>query len=152
MKPRFKHNVKTTHGIDRKEDLVYCEYNEGELIIAKHLPQRPLYNSNISFGNISTNLRLLYETLSPDFKQDLSSYTMMYRSVRHNPHKIAISSYSIFTKMIWNLKKQMPEIDLLILCRNDILKNEYPVRTVAEAMKTGLLLKIEEAMILDHLM
>jgi hypothetical protein len=37
-----------------------------------------------------------------------------------------------------------------IITRENILKNEYPVRTVLEAMDTGLLLLIEEALMLIH--
>jgi hypothetical protein len=152
MKPSFKHAVKNTRGIDRKEDLVYCEYNQGELIITRHLPKRPLYDSNRNFGTICSNLRHLYGTLSAEYKNDLSSYTLMYRSIMYDSHKIALSAYSIFTKMMWALKKQYPKIDLKILTREEILKNEYPVSSIAEAMGKGLVMVIKEAEMLNHKM
>jgi len=145
MKPVFKHSVKGFRGVDRTEDLVYCKYNHGELVIARKLPQRQIDDSNRNFGMISSNLRLLYRTLSFEYQQDLSSYTMMYRSLMYNPHKISLSAYSLFTKMMWKLKKLIPEADLSCINKEDILQHEFPIKTIAEAMKAGLLLHIEEA-------
>jgi hypothetical protein len=152
VKPKFKHNVKTFRGVDRSEGLVYCEYNHGELVIAKKLPNRELNNNNRSFGAISSNLRKLYQTLSEEYKSDLASYTLMFRSVMYDPRKISMSAYSIFTKMLWKLKHQFPEIDLATITKDDILKNEYLVRTVIEAMDAGLLIQIDEANMLDSKM
>jgi hypothetical protein len=150
MKPKFKHAIKTSHGVDRKEDLVYCEYNQGELIIAKHLPKRPLYETNRNFGFICSHLRQLYSTISAEYKQDLATYTLMYRSVSYDSQKIPISAYSIFTKMMWSLKKKFPEIDLSTITREEILAQGYPVRNIQESMKAGLILEIEEAGLLVH--
>jgi hypothetical protein len=47
--------------------------------------------------------------------------------------------------MFFTLKKQFPEVDLTTLSKDDILKNEYPVRTVVESMKSGMLQDILEA-------
>gem|GEM_PF-3991037 len=52
MKPTFKHCVKTFKGINRKEGLVYCSYNDGDLIIAKRLPKRKPTSQNHQMGNI----------------------------------------------------------------------------------------------------
>ncbi len=150
MIPKFKHNVKTFKGIDRSEDLVYCQYNDGELTIAKHLPKRKIYPENRNFGAISSNLHHLYESLSPEYKSDLATYTLMYRGLKHDPHKIPMSAYSIFTRMMWALEKQSPEIALLTITREDILKHEYPIRSIVEAMKSGMLFNIPEASMLNH--
>jgi hypothetical protein len=148
MKPVFKHSVKAFKGVNRKEDLVYCSYNDGDLIISRKLPKRKEDANNRNFGIICKNLRELYSTISAEYKTDLASYTLMFHSVAYNPHKIPMSAFAIFTKMMWSLKKRFTEIDLSTLTRDDILKNEYPVCSVVQAMDAGLLLKIEEGVML----
>jgi hypothetical protein len=47
------------------------------------------------------------------------------------------------------IENQFSEIDLVTLTREDILKKEYPVRSIVESMQAGMLQDIPEAMVLD---
>jgi hypothetical protein len=149
MKAKFKHNVKTFHGINRREGIVYTLYNNGELLIAKNLPNREITEGNHNFGKITKNLHILFETVSTEYKRDLSIYALLLQSTHPTRGKIAIRAYGLFSRMMWKLKSQFPEIDLVTLTKEDILNQGYPSRTVAEAMKAGLLLEIEEGKMLD---
>jgi|WetSurMetagenome_2_1015567.scaffolds.fasta_scaffold299829_1 hypothetical protein len=150
MKPTFKHNVKTFKGINRKEDLVYCKYNDGEIIIVRTLPKRQATEQNHHFGAITKNLHDLYASVSPEYKLDLSNYAILHYQLQATSHKLQASGSAIFTKMLWNLKKQFPNIELSKISRDEILDYGYPIVTILEAMGSGMLLKIPEAMILDR--
>ncbi len=54
--------------------------------------------------------------------------------------------------MMFALKRQIPEVDLSTITKDDILKQEYPVITVVDAMLVGLLLVIPEAGMLTNVM
>jgi hypothetical protein len=150
MKPVFKHGLKGFQGTNRSEDLVYCSYNQGELIIAKKRPHRKADTNNRNFASIGKNLGNLFRTFTAEYKSDLHTYTLLLHSVAHNPHKIDVSPYMVYTKMMWTLKRLNPDIDLSTITREDILKNGYPVRSVNEAMRSGLLWNIPEAAMLEH--
>ncbi len=150
MKPLFRHSVRGFKGINRKEDLVYCEYNNGELILARTLPKRKPTTQNVEMGKITRNLHKLYESVSAEYKRDLATYALLLQSKHPTKGKIAIRAYGLFSKMLWTLKKQQPEIDLLTITRQEIITYQYPVRSVMEAMQEELLLEIEEANMLTH--
>jgi hypothetical protein len=150
MKPTFKHNVKAFKGINRKEDLVYCNYNDGEIVIARTLPKRQATEQNHYFGAITKNLHELYKSVSPEYKLDLSNYAKLYSTLSAISCKLAPSASALFTKMLWNLKKQFPEIELAKITKDQILNCGYPIVTIQEAMGRGMLLKIPEASMLDR--
>ena len=62
--------------------------------------------------------------------------------------KIPANCYANYLRMMWALKKQIPEIDLSTITKDDILKNEYPVCSVVQAMDAGLLPNIDERVML----
>jgi hypothetical protein len=145
MKTKFRHNVKSVQGHDRSEDEVYCSYNNGDLMITRKMPHRDVYETNKKFGRISSNIHKLYKTLSEEYIRDLSNYSLALQSVAYNPNKIPMRSFGVFTRMMWALKKRFPEIDLEAITREDIIKNEYLIRSIVEAMMNGLLVNIPEA-------
>jgi hypothetical protein len=152
MKVKFRHAVKGFHGKFKAEGLVYCKYNDGALYLTRKYPCYTPSIQNEKIGIISKNLKQLYVSISPEYKMDLKNYCQLMIKYTDLSEKLPTSCYATYTKMMWALKKQFPEIDLTILTREDILKHEYPVRTVVEAMKEGLLLEIEEASMLEHKM
>jgi len=99
-------------------------------------------------GNILANLHELYETISPEYKQDLNTYCLLLQVKVPDKRKVPLRAWGLFVKMMWALKRMYSEIDLCEINREDILKNEYPISTVGEAMDIGILFHIEEANIL----
>jgi hypothetical protein len=150
MKATFKHSVRTFRGVNRKEDLVYCHYNNGNLVITRTLPKREITEKNHTFGAITKHLHDLYKSISAEYKLDLANYAKLYSTLSNVNCKLSPSASALFTGMMWKLKGQFPEIDLVTLTKEDILKHEYPVRSVFESMQNGLLTNIPEASILTH--
>jgi hypothetical protein len=146
MKVKFKGSIRGMRGINRREDLVYCNYNKGLLNVVRTLPKREATEQNVSFGKTTTNLHDLYKSTSPEYKENMSVYAIFLSQLPEVYRKP--SGYALFIRMMWTLKKKFPEIDLETITREDIIKHEYPIRTVAEAMASGVLLHIVEAMML----
>lgn len=150
MKAVFKHAIQRFIGTNTKEDLVYCSYNHGDLQIVRTRPRRETDENNKSFGSVGANLSRLYHSLSEEYLNDLKSYTLMLATVQYDPNKLPMGHYAVFTRMVWSLKGQFPEIDMSTVSRDDILNAGYPVYSVKEAMESGHLFMIPEAMCLDR--
>jgi hypothetical protein len=143
MKVKFKGSIRGMRGINRKEDLVYCNYNKGQLNVVRTLPKREATEQNVAFGKITTNLHNLYITISPEYKRNMSIYAIFLSQLPGVFRKP--SGYALFIRMMWALRNRYPEIDLETITREDILNNEYPIRSVVEAMQSGVLTHIAEA-------
>jgi|WetSurMetagenome_2_1015567.scaffolds.fasta_scaffold448000_1 hypothetical protein len=152
MKVKFRHAVKAFHGKFKAEGLVYCKYNDGALYLTRKYPHYTPSDQNHKIGNAGKNLGNLFKQFSEEYKNDLKIYSKLLVNYTDLSEKIPASYYNVYTKMMWALKRQIPEIDLSTITKDDIMKHEYHVRTVLEAMKAGLLLKIPEANILEHKM
>jgi hypothetical protein len=150
MKVKFRHAVKAFHGKFKSEGLVYCKYNDGALYLTRKYPNYTPSDQNHKIGNAGKNLSNLFRQISDEYKNDLKIYAKLMTNYTNLDEKIPASFYMTYIRMMWALKKQIPEIDLTILTKDDILKHEYPVRTVVEAMQAGLLMHIEEASMLNH--
>lgn len=152
MKVTFKHGIKALRGTNRKEKLVYCSYNDGEIIVARTYVENQLTENNHKVGRITINLHLLYNDLSAEYRRDLSTYCLILQTKKHNCGKIHLRSWGLFSKMMWALKKIFPEIDLSLISKTEIGTNLYPVNTIAQAMNSGLIESFPEAADLDHQM
>jgi hypothetical protein len=150
VKVKFRHAVKAFQGKFKAEGLVYCKYNDGALYRVRQYPRYTASDHNHEIGNAGRNLGMLFRTLSVEFKNDLKTYSALMTNYTDLGNKIPANCYANYNRMMFALKKQIPEIDLSTITKEDILKHEYPVITVVEAMKAGLLLNIPEASILTH--
>jgi hypothetical protein len=150
MKVKFRHAVKSFHGKFKSEGLVYCKYNDGALYLTRKYPCYTPSDHNHEIGDAGRNLGKLFKDISPDYKNDLRTYSKLMTNYTNLSDKIPANCYAYYLKMMFALKKLIPDADLATITRDDILKHEYPVRTVLEAMKNGLLLDIPEASMLEH--
>jgi hypothetical protein len=150
VKVKFRHAVKAFQGKFKSEGLVYCKYNDGALYRVRKYPCYTASDQNHIIGNAGRNLGKLFKTLSVEYKNDLKTYSALMSNYTDLADKIPANCYANYLRMMWALKKQIPEIDLSTITKEDILKHEYPVRTVVEAMEAILLPNIEEAQMLTN--
>lgn len=148
MKPKFKHSVHSFSG--KLDGLVYCRDKRTGACYFRKYVKPTLVEQHHTFGQVNSHLAVFYGLLSPAYKGDLSSYTSFYKAQfvmigMKNP-----TVYSFFLKMMFALKKKYPETDLSTITIDDVLKNEYPIRTISEAMKNDLLTSFETYVELDN--
>lgn len=150
MKVKFRHAVKAFQGKFKAEGLVYCRYNDGALYLVRKYPRYTPSDHNHEMGNAARNMGKLFRSVSAEYKSDLKTYAALMNNYTDLSEKLPAHCYAHFTQMMWALKRKIPEINLATLTIDDILINEYPVRSVAEAMEAGLLPAIPEGMMLTN--
>jgi hypothetical protein len=150
MKVKFRHAVKSFQGKFKSEGLVYCKYNDGALYLTRKYPCYTPSDHNHEMGDAGRNLGKLFRNISPDYKNDLRTYSKLMTNYTNLEEKIPPNCYANFMKMMFALKKLIPDVDLATITKEDILKNEYPVCSIAQAMEEGLLLDIPEANMLTN--
>jgi hypothetical protein len=150
VKVKFRHAVKALHGKFKSEGLVYCKYNDGALYRARKYPCYTASEQNHKIGNAGKNLGRVFHTLSVEYKNDLKTYSALMTNYTDLAEKIPANCYANYLKMMWALKKRYPDVDLATITKEEILKMEYPIRSILEAMKSEILQSIPEANILTN--
>ncbi|MDD4223046.1 MAG: hypothetical protein PHD87_00470 [Candidatus Cloacimonetes bacterium] len=148
MKARFKNMLLGYTGTC--DGLVYY-FNRrlNRVIVRLHVKPRTSEN-NRRFGRIATNLKRL--NLSAGFRQDLRIYTDLFNSHTANQDITLQSWYNAFSKLMWNLAKLYPGLDLEFVTRAQIEAGDLPCRSVKRAVEAGLLPPVNGSELLDKLM
>ena len=148
MKARFKNMLLGYTGTC--DGLVYY-FNRrlNRVIVRLHVKPRTSEN-NRRFGRIATNLKRL--NLSAGFRQDLRIYTDLFNSHMANQDITLQSWYNTFSKLMWNLAKLYPGLDLEFVTRAQIEAGDLPCRSVKRAVEAGLLPPVNGSELLDKLM
>ena len=135
MKAIFKNMIQAYTGTC--DSLVYY-YNRrlNRVIVRPWVKPRPS-ESTRRFARVSSNLKAL--NLSEAFRYDLRIYVDIFNSRTANADVILQNWYNAFTRMMWNLAKNNPEIDLETITRSYIYDNELPCISVKRAVEAGLL-------------
>jgi hypothetical protein len=152
MKTKFTNCVRSFSGRLKSQGLVHCKYNQGNLIITRKIPDVEIIEHHHTFGSISKNLGKLFKSFSPEYIAELKNYTVLLSKRTNLNEKLSATHYAVYLAMAWSLKKRYGEIDLGKITKEQIFKREYPIRTILEAMESGILLEIQEARILTQKM
>jgi hypothetical protein len=150
MKTKFTNCVRSFSGRLKSQGLVHCKYNQGNLIITRKYPVVEIIEHHHTFGTTSKNLGKLFRSFSSEYVADLKNYTVLLSKRTNLNEKLSATHYAVYLAMMWKLKSQFPEIDLVTLTKDDILKHEYPVLSIVESMQSGMLQDIPEGRVLEH--
>ncbi|HOY85717.1 MAG TPA: hypothetical protein PLQ80_10540 [Candidatus Syntrophosphaera sp.] len=148
MKAKFKNMLLGYTGTC--DGLVYY-FNRrlNRVIVRLHVKPRSNEN-NRRFGRIATNLKRL--NLSDGYRQDLKIYVSLFNGSMANEDFILQSWYNAFSKLMWNLVKLYPGLDLEFVTRAQIEAGDLPCRSVKRAVEAGLLPSVNGSELLDRLM
>jgi hypothetical protein len=149
MKTKFTNCVKAFYGKLKSQGLIHCKYNQGSLVITRKYPIVEIEEHHHKFGSTGKNLRALFHTLASEYIDDLKNYTALLSRITNLNEKLPATYYGVYVSMMWKLKKNFPEIDMLTITRDEILKQEYPIRSILEAMENNILMTIPEGKMLD---
>ncbi|HNW99974.1 MAG TPA: hypothetical protein PLE74_01640 [Candidatus Cloacimonadota bacterium] len=116
--------------------LIHCYYQKtGKTVVRKPSKFTPTENSR-KFARIGKNLHYLYSQVSDGYNSNLKRYALYSREYG------TTNSYAIFAKLFWDLQKRYPDINLEQITIEEIKDHPYPIRTLSEAMESGLLMKL----------
>ncbi len=118
------------------DDLIYYWHPIAKRLIARRRPtQRRLGASNERIGNVAKNLKSLDP--SPEYRDNLRMYLAMIRGT--DKIERSMNWAGLFTRVMWSMQRQNPELDIATLSRDDIYTLDLPVISVRRAVEAGLL-------------
>ncbi len=103
-----------------------------DYVVPKHSEQ------NTIIGNTTRHLSQYYKDLSPDYLCDLRNYADRL-NVMLMGHGTRLNGPSMNMKLMYMLKKALPGIDLQTITPQEVFDNDLPVKTIKEAVETGLI-------------
>lgn len=138
MKAKFQFGLAAMTG--RSGDIVYCMDRVNNRVYVRRYSYPRITEHNHTVGSISKNIFMLQP--SADYIEDMKSYLYHYRALRYGVNK-QIRSWSIlFTKIMRDMAKQDPSIDLVTLTKEEIYVRNLPCICVKSAVDAGLLPKV----------
>ncbi|MDP8231894.1 MAG: hypothetical protein P9L91_04400 [Candidatus Zophobacter franzmannii] len=100
------------------------------------IPERTVNNTNL--GNRTRNLSVYYKNLSVGYVRDLKNYADRLNMMLLG-HGTRVNGTSMNIKMMYLLKKAVPAIDLMTITPQEIVDMALPIRTIREAVDSGLI-------------
>ncbi|MDP8232921.1 MAG: hypothetical protein P9L91_09695 [Candidatus Zophobacter franzmannii] len=146
MKVKF---VSCVSGISGKmEEFVFCVDKKTGVVWMREYVKPEITEHNHQIGSIAQNISLFKDTVSEGYLEDLKDY-----ADRHNLATIGLpgkmNGYTALMKMLYALKRAMPDVDLLTLTPQEVIDSDLPIKTIREAIDNGILPFIQRYTTLD---
>ncbi|HOH47212.1 MAG TPA: hypothetical protein PLX59_05180 [Candidatus Cloacimonadota bacterium] len=135
MKVRFQCGMPALSGA--VGELVYCWDKRSGQAYARRRKYPKLSEHHHQTGSITANLHRIKP--SEAYKNDLIRYLWTYQNSEFMERKPAVSWVNLYLRLMYQMARQRPEIDLRTLNRADIYEQELPCITVRRAVEAGLL-------------
>jgi hypothetical protein len=126
----------------KKTGIVYCSYNDGDVIVARRYVYPKLTDSNSKFRSIQANLFKIEP--SDGYKRDLQAYIRCHNSTPAGEELPLRAWNNLYLKLMYAMAKADPTIDLSTLTREDIYEKDLPCITLKRSVESGLLPKVWE--------
>lgn len=138
MKTSFQPGVPNILG--KYGELIYCRSSVSEKVFARRYSYPKLTDYNHQTGRITKNLFALCP--SDDYKSDMQLYLMRYKTLRYGANKKIRAWSMLYLKIMRDMAKQDPSIDLVTLTKEEIYVRNLPCICVKSAVDAGLLPKV----------
>lgn len=135
MKVGFQYGIGGYTG--KLDGLVYYYDKLGGRVYARKWVYPRLTQENERVGSISEQVFALKP--SEAYKANLRRYAARYNALKATEHQPVRSWVNVYLKLMYNMAKLMPEVDLRTLSREQIYQQELPCRSVKQAVEAGLL-------------
>jgi hypothetical protein len=135
MKVNFQYGLAGYTG--KADGLVFCFSKELGRVYARRNTYPRLTAENERVGSITSQLFAIKPGKA--FQDDLFCYRIRYNALREN-HQHPMRSWSaLYLKMMYNMAKADPSINLRTLTREEIYTRNLPCISVKKAVEAGLL-------------
>jgi hypothetical protein len=139
MKAKF---IKGISGLSGKlDEMVYCLDKKSGTVWVREYVKPEETEQNHKVGSAARNFGVFKSAVSPDYLNDLKDYADRYNLSTMGKCS-RLNSFTALMKALYSLKILIPEVDLLTITPEEVVANEYPLRTVQEAIDYGLLPEI----------
>jgi len=143
MRAQFKYGIGSFSGTI--DDMVFRPVKSKSGSYVRKYASPKLSEQHLNFGKISKNLISLYYSCSPSYISDLKLYTIRYfNQIKHSSgFDVSHSSFSVFTKILWALKRKYPDdIDLSDIDLRFIYNHDLPCLSILYSINAGLLPRV----------
>ncbi len=110
--------------------------------VYKHHPAHP------GFKAVMANFKALNP--SQGYRDDCAQYVKEYNELVANSKPHIVTWTNLYQKIMWMMKRIMPELDLATLSREQIYTQELPCISVKRAVEAGLLPRVKGYEQLDN--
>jgi len=135
MKTRFQYGTPALSG--KAGDLTYCFRKDNGIIYARRNRYPRITDNNHQFGSTVRNLYRIKP--SPGYINDLRTYRQAYLK-SHPANKAGFNSWgNIYLKLMYEMQRFYPAIDLKSLSRGEITLRDLPCKSVKSSIEAHLL-------------
>jgi len=121
---------------------VYCQDKKTGVVWVREYVEPEITDHNHYIGSVSKNLGVFFKSVSVGYMQDLRDYADRYNLMTLGEAGRA-TAYALLYKMMYALKKEMPTIDLMTITPADVVADDLPVKTIRDAVESGLLPEVD---------
>jgi len=82
--------------------------------------------------------------ISEEYKEDCRKYILRYNSAYHSQWKPMDTWPNVFLKIMREMLKNYPDLDLKKLTREEIIKKNLPCQSITSAIEAGYLDKVRD--------
>ncbi len=136
MKVNLDLIAKTLNG--RVGKLVFYYYPQSDALIARTYVKPRKNKNNSNFSLKTKNLSKFYKNCTDSYKSDIKHYSNRLNNIRVG-EGIIYNGYNVFIKMMHNLHKAYPEVDLKTITPEYVVALNLPVITIKMAVENELL-------------
>lgn len=135
MRVNFKHMINGYTGI--ADGSVYYYNRQTNRIYVRSLPNRKPDKTNKDFASKMTNIG----KWNPDFyyKEDWQMYVGYYNALPIYCNTPVTAWNNLFVKVLFAMEKQLPDVDLHTLTKQQIIDRNLPCISLKHAVETGFL-------------
>ena len=146
MKVSFGYGVGAYSG--KLKDVVFCHHKRSGRVYMRERVYPTLREHHHELGSVTANLHSIRP--SEDYKEDMRIYIFRYNKLKGYENKQIRSWVNLYLKLMRQMAKESPGIDLRTLSREDIYTAHLPCISVKSAIEAGLLPQVYDWQRLDR--
>ena len=140
MKPKVKMNIPKLDGNEEKYVTYYNSHLDKYISRRKVMP-KPSVSNAIMKEIFDFAKRII---ISEEYKEDCRKYIQRYNREYHSQGKPMSNWPNVYLKVMREMLKYYPDLDLKKLTREEIIKKNLPCRSIASAIQVGYLNKVRD--------
>ena len=140
MKPKVKMNIPRLDGNEEKYVTYYNSHLDKYISRRKVIP-KPSVSNAIMKGIFDFAKRII---ISEEYKEDCRKYIQRYNREYHSQGKPMSTWPNVYLKVMRDMLKNYPDLDIMKLTREEIIKKNLPCQSLASAIQAGYLDKVRD--------
>ena len=135
-------NVNISDGDDNSGNyVIYYNSHLNKYIARRKVVPKPTINNELMQEIFNFAQRI---DISEEYKEDCRKYIQRYNSEYHSQGKPMSTWPNVYLKVMRDMLKNYPDLDIMKLTREEIIKKNLPCQSIASAIEAGYLNKVRD--------